>query len=150
VRKLTLSLLKILIRLKFPTVSQVTTAELTKWLLDSTKPQPFLLDARTQPEYAVSHLKSALYIDPLAPDIAALSTSQDTIVVYCAVGYRSAKIAQQLQAQGFTQVFNLSGGVFQWANEGKPIFKDDQPTQLVHPYNALWGKLLKASYHTQI
>lgn len=148
-RRLTLSLLKIFIKLKFPTVSQVTTAELNTWLLDSTKPQLFVLDARTPAEYAVSHLKSAVRIDPVALDIATLSTSKDTpIVVYCSVGYRSAKIAQQLQTEGFTQVFNLSGGLFQWANEGRAIFKDDQhPTQLVHPYDVVWGKLLKTNYH---
>lgn len=149
-RSLALNLLKFFIRLSFPTVSQMTTEEFNGWLIDSKKPQPLLLDARSQTEYVVSHIKTAVRIDPVTLDLTALSTvSKDTpIVVYCSVGYRSAKVAQQLQKKGFSQISNLSGGLFQWANEERPIFKDDeQPTQLVHPYDAIWGKLLKTSYH---
>ncbi|OUL21044.1 rhodanese-like domain-containing protein [Nostoc sp. 106C] len=149
---LVLNLLNLFIRLKFLTVEQITTADFAKWLLDFAKPQPFVVDARSQAEYEVSHLKAAVRIDPMALDLSATSNiSKDTpIVVYCSIGYRSAKVAQQLQRQGFTSIFNLSGGIFQWANEGRPIFKDDNhPTQLVHPYDANWGKLLKATYHAQ-
>ncbi|MBD2355391.1 rhodanese-like domain-containing protein [Tolypothrix sp. FACHB-123] len=143
-------LLKFFISLSFPTVSQITTAEFAAWLIDCAKLQPLVLDARSPAEYAVSHIRTAVHIDPVTPDLTAASTvSLDTpIVVYCSVGYRSAKVAQQLQREGFSQIFNLSGGLFQWANEERPMFKDNgQPTQLVHPYNAIWGKLLKAGYH---
>ena len=68
-------------------------------------------------------------------------------MVYCSVGYRSAKVAQQLQQKGYKNVFNLNGGIFQWANQGKPIFKDKHPVKVVHPYNFFWGKLLKSKYH---
>ncbi|WP_318780340.1 rhodanese-like domain-containing protein [Atlanticothrix silvestris] len=138
--------------MNFPTVSQITTEEFADWLLNPVKPQPFVLDARSQPEYEISHIKTALRIDPVAPGLTALSTeSKDTpIIVYCSVGYRSAKVAQQLQRQGFSQIYNLSGGLFQWANEERPIFKDDaHPTQLVHPYDPIWGKMLKTSYHAE-
>jgi rhodanese-related sulfurtransferase len=141
-------LIKFLIKLEFPKVPQITTKKFAEWLLDPVKPQPLVLDARTQAEYAVSHLKTGVRIDPMTPDLTTLLTvSKDMpIVVYCSVGYRSAKISQQLQEEGFSRVFNLSGGIFQWANEGRPLFKDEHPTQLVHPYNASWGKLLKQSY----
>lgn len=144
-----LNFIKYLISRKFGNISQITTAEFADWLLDETKPQPLILDARSQVEYSVSHIKTAVRIDPIAPDFTALLSGDNNmpIVVYCSVGYRSAKIAQQLQNQGFTQVFNLGGGIFQWVNEGRPIFKDDtSPASLVHPYDAMWGKLLKAKY----
>ncbi|MBD6620736.1 rhodanese-like domain-containing protein [Komarekiella sp. 'clone 1'] len=150
-RSLTFNLLKFFIGLIFPGVHQIKTKEFAQWLLDSA-PQPLILDARNQAEYEVSHLKAAIHIDPIAPDLAALSkVAKDTpIVVYCSIGYRSAKLVQQLDEAGFSGVFNLSGGIFQWANEGKPIFKHDQhPTHFVHPYNPMWGKLLRASYHAQ-
>ena len=143
-------LLKLLIRLKFPTVQHITTKEFAQWLLNPVKSKPLVLDARSHAEYAVSHLKTAVLIDPIASNLAALLTvSKDTpIVVYCSVGYRSAKLVQQLDGAGFSCIFNLSGGIFQWANAGHPIFKDDQhPTQLVHPFNAIWGKLLKLKHH---
>jgi rhodanese-related sulfurtransferase len=149
VQSLTFNLLKLLIKFQFPAVEEITSNKLAQLLLDSAKPQPLVLDARSQAEYAVSHIETAVLIDPLTLDLATLSTiSKDRpIVVYCAVGYRSAKLAQQLDKAGIKCVYNLSGGIFLWVNEGRPIFKNEHPTQLVHPYNAIWGKLLKATYH---
>lgn len=149
VHELALNLVKYLIRIKFPHISQITTAEFAKWLSDSTKPQPLILDARNQVEYAVSHIKAAVNIDPIAPDFTTLllGDKNTPIVVYCSVGYRSAKIAEQLHNQGFTQIFNLSGGIFQWANEARPIYTDDKSlTKLVHPYDAIWENLLKTNH----
>jgi len=143
--------LKLLIRFQFPTVEKINCNQLAQLLLDSAKARPLVLDARSQTEYAVSHIETAVRLDPLTDDLAALSTiSKDRpIVVYCAVGYRSAKLAQQLDEAGMKCIYNLSGGIFQWANEGRTIFKDEHPTQQVHPYNAIWGKLLKATHHPQ-
>lgn len=151
VQLLTFNFLKLLIRLQFPNVEEITSKELAQLLLDSAKPQPLVLDARNQIEYAVSHIETAAHIDLLTPDLAALSTVSKgrPIVVYCAVGYRSAKLAQQLDEGGIKCIYNLSGGIFQWANEGRLMFRDKHPTQVVHPYNAIWGKLLKSSYHPQ-
>ncbi|MBE8966783.1 rhodanese-like domain-containing protein [Nostocales cyanobacterium LEGE 12452] len=149
-RSLTFNFLKLLIRFQFPTVEEINCNQLAQLLLDSAKLPPLLLDARSQTEYAVSHIKTAVRIDPLTDDLAAVAIFQDRpIVVYCAVGYRSAKLAQKLDEAGMKCIYNLSGGIFQWANEGRPIFQNGHQTQLVHPYNAIWGKLLKATYHTQ-
>ncbi|MCC5645510.1 rhodanese-like domain-containing protein [Nostoc sp. CHAB 5824] len=150
-QSLTFNFLKLLIRLQFPNVQEITSKELAQLLLDSAKLRPLVLDARSQTEYAVSHIETAVQLDALTPDLVALSTvSKDRrIVVYCAVGYRSAKLAQQLDEAGIKYIYNLSGGIFQWANEGRLIFRDEHPTQVVHPYNAIWGKLLKANYHAQ-
>ncbi|MBD2448440.1 rhodanese-like domain-containing protein [Nostoc sp. FACHB-152] len=151
-QSLAFSLLKLLIRLSFPTVNQISTEKFAEWLADSAKQQPFVLDARSPAEYAVSHIKTSVRIDPVVPDITALSTvSKNTpIIVYCSVGYRSAKVAQQLDREGFIQIFNLSGGIFQWANEERPMFKDNEhSSQLVHPYNAIWGNFLKHSYRAE-
>jgi rhodanese-related sulfurtransferase len=147
VQSLTFNLIKLLIRFQFPTVEEINCEELAQLLLDSAKPQPLVLDARSQTEYAVSHIETAVHIDAFTPDLEALSTdSKDrAIVLYCAVGYRSAKLAQQMHKAGMKCIYNLNGGIFQWANEGRPIFKDEHPAQLVHPYNRIWGKLLKAS-----
>jgi rhodanese-related sulfurtransferase len=148
-QSLVFKFLKLLIRLKFPDVEEITSKELAQLLLDSGSPPPLVLDARSQIEYAVSHIEAATRIDPLKPDLAVLSTfpKDNPIVVYCAVGYRSAKLAQQLNTAGMKRIYNLSGGIFQWANEGRLMFRDDHLTQVVHPYNAIWGKLLKARYH---
>lgn len=137
--KILFNLLKLWIRLQFPTVRSLSTEDLDRWLHDFTQTPPILLDTRTAEEFAVSHLKLA------QQDI--LNLPKDAaIVVYCSIGYRSARYAEQLQQQGFTNVQNLEGSIFEWANEGRSLYVGDQMTQKVHAYNAQWGKLLKPEY----
>lgn len=141
--------IKALIRAQFPQVKQISTAELADWL-HQPGPPPLLLDARTPEEYQVSHLANA----HLTPDLdafhsdAAVSIEQP-IVVYCSVGYRSAKLAEQLQQQGYQQVFNLEGSIFEWANRGYPLYNAMGPVVQVHPYSMAWGKLLDPRYHSE-
>jgi 3-mercaptopyruvate sulfurtransferase SseA len=71
-------------------------------------------------------------------------------VVYCSVGYRSARVAHWLGGQGYTNVRNLTGSIFQWANEGRPVFRDDRPTNEVHPYDQRWGLLLESRYRATV
>ena len=133
---------------KFPDGRWVTVAELVRWRSDPGKAQPVVLDARTEDEYAVSHLQGAVRIDPFKPSLRALrGFAMDTaIVVYSSVGYRGARVAAFLSRQRYPQVLNLDGGVFRWANEGQPVFRQDRPTAEVHPYNPTWGFLLESSY----
>ena len=42
------------------------------------------------------------------------------VVTYCTVGYRSAKVARQLQKQGFTNVKNLRGSILGWVRTHAP------------------------------
>ena len=66
------------------------------------------------------------------------------VVVYDAVGFYSAELAETLSSAGSGEIFYLEGGIFQWANEGRPLVDaDGSPTTKVHPYNKLWGRLLK-------
>ena len=58
------------------------------------------------------------------------------------MGYRSARIADRLETAGFRDVRNLTGSIFQWANEGRPVVRDGEPVREVHPYDAVWGRLL--------
>ncbi len=141
----------LIINRKFPSVTWLTTKELARWLNDPDRLQPTLLDARTQAEYKLSHLPQAERIDPHHPNIEAIVSSKDApVVVYCSVGYRSASVAQQLAQAGFSRVYNLEGSIFQWANEGHPIYHNGYPTTLVHPYDPLWGKLLKPQYRAPL
>lgn len=150
-RSLALKIIKHLTSWKFPTVKWITTKDLARWLEDPVKPQPVILDARTEAEYAVSHLKQAQRIDPYNFNLSVLTESKDTpIVVYCSVGYRSARIAEQVEQAGFSHVYNLEGSLFQWANEERPIYTNDYPTALVHPYDQHWGRLLKPKYRAQV
>lgn len=133
----------------YPNVPSIATDSLAERLSDDTAPGPVLLDARSSEEYAVSHLRNARRVDPSADGYPALDTlaADAPIVVYCSVGYRSAGVAQILQAQGFTNVANLEGSIFRWANDGRPVYRDERRVAAVHPYDASWGTLLVDSLH---
>ncbi len=133
----------------YPNVPSITTDSLAQRLADDTGPKPLLLDARSPEEYAVSHLRGAQRVDPDADAYPALDTlaTDAPLVVYCSVGYRSAGVAQALRKQGFTNVANLEGSIFRWANEGRPVYRDGRPVAAVHPYGATWGRLLADSLH---
>ncbi|HTL88216.1 MAG TPA: rhodanese-like domain-containing protein [Leptolyngbya sp.] len=145
-----LNLVKALIRLKFPDVPRMSIVELAQKLQETAHPQPLILDVRSEAEYAVSHLAAAKQLE-MDSDLAHAEVLKNVakdqqIIVYCSVGYRSAKVTQKLQQQGFQNALNLEGGLFQWANEDRSIVHDGQPTPLVHPYSASWGKLLRKQH----
>ncbi|RAK69738.1 rhodanese-like domain-containing protein [Hymenobacter edaphi] len=124
------------------TVPTVSAAELAQ--LRQQRPGLALLDTRTPAEYNVSHLAGARFVDYEAFTAAAVRDlpREQPVVVYCSVGVRSERIGEQLRALGFRDVRNLYGGIFQWANEARPLVDAHGPTQRVHPYSALWGAWL--------
>ncbi len=139
---------------KFPDVNWIVTGDLARWLEDPARPQPLLLDARTPAEYEVSHLRGAVRMDPYRPSLVGLTrVPKDTpIVVYSSAGYRGARVAKWLGQAGYPNVQNLGSSLFQWANEGRPIFNGDRPAELVHPYDGWWGWgwLLEGKYRARV
>lgn len=125
------------------TVPLISTAELEKELKGEQR--PVLLDIREWEEYKVSHLRDAHYLGHKKIDYGRLENLDKTtpIVVYCSVGKRSEDIGEVLMKKGFKNVRNLRGGIFQWANEKRLIYKDkSSETKAVHGYNKIWGRLL--------
>jgi rhodanese-related sulfurtransferase len=137
---------------RFPEVKWISTQDLGRWQDDSGQPQPLILDARTQPEFAVSHLRGAILIDPYRPSLRPLRGARpsEAIVVYSSAGYRGARVASWLKRAGYTSVVNLSGGLFKWGNEGRPMLQgENRPTSLVHPYDRRWGMLLDGRHRAK-
>ena len=137
-------LLKKSLRHKFTKVEWISTGELADWLASKRRPAPVLLDVRTPEEWNVSHLPGARRVDPNAAveNVGAGLAKETPIVTYCAVGYRSGEMADRLRAAGFSNVHNLEGSIFQWANEHRPLLRQDERVSTVHPYNTFWGRLL--------
>lgn len=104
-----------------------------------------LLDARSKEEFTVSHIDGAKFIDYDSFDNAMLQglSKDDTVVVYCSVGYRSEKIGEKLQKLGYKNVLNLYGGIFDWKNKGhKVVDNKGAHTDSVHTYNKSWSQWL--------
>ncbi|MFN0081596.1 MAG: rhodanese-like domain-containing protein [Ferruginibacter sp.] len=108
------------------------------------KKKTILLDARPAKEYNVSHLQNAIRVGFTDFSFDKLRGIKKTtaIIVYCSVGYRSEKITEKLNAAGYTNVQNMVGGIFEWANEGRPLKDSTGFTKNVHAYNEAWGKWL--------
>lgn len=140
------------IRAEFPTVAHISTDTLQSWLSESPQRENLLLlDAREPEEYAVSHLQDARSVSSKDEALKALQgvSSNRPIVLYCSVGHRSSELAQFLMKKGYTEVYNLEGSIFAWANEGRPVYRGKERVKVVHPYDKTWGRLLKESLRKQ-
>lgn len=137
------ALARAFMRVCFPSVRQLTTAQLAAWLADEARPRPLLLDVRQPVEFAVSHLAGARHVDFESEAAAVLvdSPPEQPIVCYCAAGFRSSVMAKRLARAGHKEVFNLEGAIFDWASEGRPLIRDGSVTREVHPFNWL-GRLM--------
>lgn len=81
-----------------------------------------VLDVREPDEYDQGALPNALHIPRghLEAQIEGRATDRDqTIVVYCAGGVRSAFAARTLQELGYTDVLSMEGGFGKWKDEGR-------------------------------
>ncbi|MEO5910537.1 MAG: rhodanese-like domain-containing protein [Pelobium sp.] len=105
----------------------------------------YVLDTREKDEFEVSHLKNARNVGYIWFDMRKVYDipKDATIVVYCSVGYRSEKIGEKLIKDGYHHVYNLYGSIFEWSNEGNPLYKSNgvQTTE-VHTYSKKWSKWL--------
>jgi len=79
-----------------------------------------LIDVREEFEYEVSNLGGTLI--PLGGIlIEADKISKDKpVIVQCRSGKRSAAAIMQLEQLGYTNLYNLQGGILAWASEIDP------------------------------
>ncbi len=85
-----------------------------------------LVDVRSQAEFDSGHILDARHVpqEQLAGSTEALKKYKDKVVITCCEsGMRSGAAARVLQAQGFTKVVNLKGGLQAWRAENLPLVK---------------------------
>lgn len=86
-----------------------------------------MIDVRTQAEFDGGHVLDARHVpqDQVAQSAETLKRFKDKVVITCCEsGMRSRAAARALQAQGFTKVVNLRGGVQAWRAENLPLVKE--------------------------
>ncbi len=81
-----------------------------------------LVDVRTEAEIARGHIEGALKL-PLhvLPMRLHELDAKGATVFYCQGGGRSAQAAAFAAGQGFSEVYNLQGGIVAWVQSGAPI-----------------------------
>lgn len=84
-----------------------------------------IVDVRDPREWSSGHLPGARHV-PLDRLKASPQQSllRDGVIFVCAVGVRSQTAAKLAEAQGLTNVYNLSGGTRGWVNAGLPLVRD--------------------------
>ncbi len=79
-----------------------------------------VLDVRREDEYAEGHIPGAVNLPnediTVEEEPELLPDKEQTILVYCRSGRRSAEAAKKLAALGYTQVYDF-GGVLSWTGE---------------------------------
>jgi thioredoxin len=83
-----------------------------------------LIDVRTVSEYAGEHLKGSQNIDvrsgEFAKQIEKLDKNQP-VFVYCLSGGRSASAARKIASMGFSEIYDMKGGIMAWKRAGLPL-----------------------------
>ena len=85
-----------------------------------------LIDVRTPKEFKEGHIKNAGNIDFYESDFLAQMNKLDKnkpLYIYCRSGGRSGKAAKQLKEQGFTEVYDLQGGILDWKKNNFELVK---------------------------
>ena len=80
-----------------------------------------LLDVREPNEYQICRIAGSKLIPlgQVAARVDELDRSRE-LIVHCKMGGRSAKAVALLQERGFTNVFNLKGGILEWIDRVDP------------------------------
>lgn len=85
-----------------------------------------LIDVRTPEEFQQGHLEGAKLINfydaNFQEEIKKLDSAKK-YVVYCRSGGRSSKSVSAMKKMGFTEVYNMSGGVLAWQREDLELVK---------------------------
>ncbi len=105
----------------FNSIQEIDAPQLADWMDEETE-QFHIIDVREMREISQGTILGARPL-PLATLPARLHelNQSDKIVVICRSGVRSAHACMFMQEQGFSNVFNLRGGMIGWAHGNLPV-----------------------------
>lgn len=88
--------------------------------------QLILIDCREQAEWDQGHIKGAKLVPlgEIASHIEKMTDKEAPVYIQCRSGQRSMKACQMLLACGFTDLYNVEGGIIAWQNAGFSISHD--------------------------
>ncbi len=83
-----------------------------------------VVDVRTELEYRTSHIFRSINCDASAPDfdrrIQQLN-KQTPVIVYDMSSTVSLQAADKMKELGFVRIYELAGGIYSWARDGKTL-----------------------------
>ncbi len=87
-------------------------------------PRTTILDVRTPSEFSMGHIEYAQNLDAYDPRLTQKLDTLDKDLKYfviCASGNRSRKVTTKMKKLGFTNYYNIIGGMLAWERAGYPI-----------------------------
>ena len=105
------------------TIIEIDASELAQWVNDATQDLR-VIDVRQMQEIAMGTVPRAepLPLHTLPAKVHELSR-EEKLVMVCRSGARSAQACMFLQQQGFSNVYNLRGGMMGWVQSGFPAHR---------------------------
>ena len=100
------------------------------------KDNVFILDVRTLDEFNSSHIKGATLIPVSNTSGSNLSSERllearidevprKKVLVYCKSGRRSVSASTMLVDAGYSEVYNMAGGINAWIDAGYPVVSSE-------------------------
>lgn len=136
-----MKLAKFIIPIAFSKTKHISTRE---WKEFSDSEDWVIVDVRSEEEFERSHLAGSIHLPhqfEKLPEYFKSLPKDQKILIYCAAGYRSALACKKFRQYGFTEILNLNGGIFDWANEGEPF-----EGMKIHPHSPMGHWLVKKEF----
>jgi rhodanese-related sulfurtransferase len=99
---------------------------------------PQIIDVRTPEEFSINHINGAIYLNLKdANHLDNLKTLDKTkpVFIYAIQNSRPDILAQELQANGYKEVYELKGGIAAWIGSGNAYYTSVKNNLSVADYN---------------
>lgn len=88
------------------------------------QPGVIILDVRTPEEFNAGHIANAININLADSNFSSEVSKLDknaTVAVYCRSANRSAVATDEMAELGFTDMYDMQGGIIDWQAAGRPV-----------------------------
>ena len=88
------------------------------------QPGVIILDVRTPEEFNAGHIENAININVADSNFSSEVSKLDknaTVAVYCRSANRSAVATNEMAELGFTDMYDMQGGIIDWEAAGGPV-----------------------------
>jgi rhodanese-related sulfurtransferase len=88
------------------------------------QPGVIILDVRTPEEFNAGHIENAININVADSNFSSEVSKLDknaTVAVYCRSANRSAVATKEMAELGFTDMYDMQGGIIDWEAAGGPV-----------------------------
>jgi adenylyltransferase/sulfurtransferase len=97
---------------------EISVSEFKNWRDQGKEHQ--LIDVREEFEFEAANMGGELIPMGTIPDHMDAIRKDVPVVIHCKSGARSGNITRFLEQHGFTNVYNLTGGIFAWIDQIDP------------------------------